>query len=220
MFQNPIGLDRLGGYVKEIDFEDVMEIEGYVPAKHPLNPTKATPAFIKVLDRGNFKITLDKPEKKVIQFKGRLLKGEWHFEKKNDDWQIFQKRAMERETEIIKIDQEQRIITGIVLEPDVEDANGDIISAEEIEKSAYDFLSNYGQGRKIRLMHSEDRDIDLIESWIQKNDAKYNGKTVKAGTWLISTKVNDEEIWEKIKDGTITGFSVKGLGKREKIDGV
>ncbi len=31
------------------------------------------------------------------------------------------------------------------------------------------------------------------------------------GSWFISAKVNNEEVWQKVKAGEIKGFSVEGL---------
>ena len=36
-----------------------------------------------------------------------------------------------------------RLVAGIVLEPEVVDAHGDICSADEIKKTAYNFMARY-----------------------------------------------------------------------------
>jgi hypothetical protein len=36
----------------------------------------------------------------------------------------------------------------------------------------------------------------------------------KEGSWFISAKVENEEVWNKIKDGTVKGFSVEGIFKQ------
>lgn len=30
------------------------------------------------------------------------------------------------------------------------------------------------------------------------------------GTWVLSAKINNDDVWEKIKDGTLRGFSIEG----------
>jgi hypothetical protein len=35
----------------------------------------------------------------------------------------------------------------------------------------------------------------------------------KDGSWFISAKVENEEVWNKIKDGTVKGFSIEGIFK-------
>ena len=34
---------------------------------------------------------------------------------------------------------------------------------------------------------------------------------VADGSWFISAKIDNEEIWQKVKDGTLKGFSVEGI---------
>ena len=44
---------------------------------------------------------------------------------------------------ISKSDEDKRIVTGVVLEPETIDAQGDTIPAQVIEKAAHQFLSGY-----------------------------------------------------------------------------
>ncbi|CAH1059444.1 XkdF-like putative serine protease domain-containing protein [Paenibacillus pseudetheri] len=38
------------------------------------------------------------------------------------------------------------------------------------------------------------------------------------GSWVAAVKVTDDDTWEAIKKGEITGFSMWGVGKREEIE--
>lgn len=38
------------------------------------------------------------------------------------------------------------------------------------------------------------------------------------GSWVGSFKVNNDEVWQMIKDGTLKGFSVEGIFSQMKID--
>jgi len=40
--------------------------------------------------------------------------------------------------------------------------------------------------------------------------SKAMGFNVPAGSWMASYKINDEETWQKIKEGELQGFSVAG----------
>jgi hypothetical protein len=56
--------------------------------------------------------------------------------------------------------------------------------------------------------------MSVVESWIiedekQDKSAKY-GFNLPKGTWMISMKVNNDEIWQKVKDGEVKGFSIEG----------
>ena len=54
----------------------------------------------------------------------------------------------------------------------------------------------------------------LLESWIVENPEKDKsaiyGFDVPEGTWMVSYKINDDEVWNKIKAGELNGFSVTG----------
>jgi hypothetical protein len=56
--------------------------------------------------------------------------------------------------------------------------------------------------------------MSVVESWIiedekQDKSAKY-GFNLPKGTWMISMKVNNDEIWNKVKAGEVKGFSIEG----------
>lgn len=124
-------------------------------------------------------------------------------------------------TPILKRDDEQRIITGIVLEPGVVDSQGDFETAEEIAKAAHAFLADYGAKTSLDLQHDgvEDPPFELYESWLTKRDETWTNpdgeeETVSKGTWLISVHATTDEVWQQVLDGELTGFSIEGTGMR------
>jgi hypothetical protein len=55
--------------------------------------------------------------------------------------------------------------------------------------------------------------MSVVESWIVEGeyDKSMNyGFNFPKGTWVISMKVNNDEIWNKVKLGEIKGFSIEG----------
>lgn len=116
---------------------------------------------------------------------------------------------------ILKSDIEKQMVFGVVLAPDEFDLQGDIMEAEEIEKTAHNFLMS---SRVIGFRHSEVEEAELIESYITRKPFQLNGETVKTGSWVIGVHVSDPETWRLIKNGEITGFSIGGSGKREPLD--
>lgn len=105
---------------------------------------------------------------------------------------------------------EERYVLGVVLEPDVVDSQGDTYSAETVRKSAHLFMEEYGD---IGLQHAgliNDK-VKILESWIQHEDTTINGDLIKAGTWMLAVRVQDDELWAKVKVGEITGFSIGGV---------
>jgi cation transport regulator ChaB len=114
----------------------------------------------------------------------------------------------------IKADNEQQLVTGIVLEPETVDAQGDIISAEVIEKAAHNFLA---KSRIIGKQHKGKAMAEVVESYIAPRDMQIGEQGVKKGSWIMSVKVHDNSLWEEVKAGEITGFSIGALGVREQV---
>lgn len=113
---------------------------------------------------------------------------------------------------------DKRIVTGVVLMPETVDAHGDIYDAEVIAKAAHDFLANYNVKSEVALMHKDfKRDFDLLESYLAPIEFALGDTTVKAGTWLITVRVNEDKIWDKVKKGEITGFSIGGKAKVKQL---
>lgn len=120
-----------------------------------------------------------------------------------------------KQVPILKTEEEKQLVTGVVYEPDVEDSHGDIMTAEEIEKAAYTFMENY---QHIDKQHDEIAGKGtVVENWIAKSDMTVGEQEVKAGTWLMTVRVDDVETWEEIKKGEVTGFSMGGFGERVEI---
>lgn len=118
---------------------------------------------------------------------------------------------------IIKTDSDNHYVTGVVYEPLVEDAHGDFMSEEEITKAAHWFAKN---GNNVDVQHSFQplEGAAVVENWIAKSDFKIDSETIKKGTWLITAEITDNDIWDKIEKGEITGFSMGGQGKYSEDD--
>jgi 2'-5' RNA ligase len=114
---------------------------------------------------------------------------------------------------ISKADEEQRLVYGIVLEPDEIDTQGDTISVEGIQKTAHGFLAKYNRESEMGHMHQRlgDIGVDLVESFIAPMDFTMGEESVKKGSWLIAAKVHDDQLWTDVKSGKLTGFSVAGI---------
>ncbi|MEC3639775.1 XkdF-like putative serine protease domain-containing protein [Bacillus halotolerans] len=103
---------------------------------------------------------------------------------------------------------EQKLVYGIVYEPDTVDAHGDFMTAAEIEKAAHGFLKD---AREIDKQHDFKGGVGaVVESYVAPADFEMNGETIKKGSWVLVTKAS-EEIWEEIKKGEITGYSMAGI---------
>lgn len=116
---------------------------------------------------------------------------------------------------ITKADDAKRLVYGVVYEPDVEDSHGDIMSAEEIEKAVHGFMANLAiaKGAVMDTQHDFDPGVgDVVECYIAPADFELGDETIRKGSWVLVTKANDE-IWEQIQNGDITGYSMAGTAE-------
>ena len=129
--------------------------------------------------------------------------------------------ALSKEKQIIQLENEKRLLVGAALIPNkpiYRNINGKefYISFDEatIEKLAQDFLANDYQ-HNITIEHQEGvDDITVVESWIKtsENDKSVGyGLNEPIGTWFISVKVNNDEIWNRVKNGDYKGFSIEAM---------
>jgi hypothetical protein len=119
---------------------------------------------------------------------------------------------------IAKANTEEQTITGVVLQPEVVDAQGDIMAAEVIRKAAHRFLAQYNKATKLGLMHKDFKPrFELVESYLAPMDFDLNGFKVKQGAWLMTVKVLDSAVWERVRRGELTGFSIGGKARVQRI---
>ena len=118
---------------------------------------------------------------------------------------------------ILKADKKNHYVTGIVYEPKKEDSHGDFMTEEEITKAAYYFAKNSNQ---IDLQHNKLplEGATVVESWIAKADFTLNQEPVQKGTWLMTVEISNQDIWNQIEKGEITGFSMGGVANFSKED--
>lgn len=95
-------------------------------------------------------------------------------------------------------------------------------SKESIEKMENDYMKDFRQ-YNVSLQHQDKVDeVCVVESWLvadsYKDKANALGFNVPEGTWMVSMKVNNVDTWNKIKDGTLKGFSVESLIRLEEFN--
>ncbi|MBM0064937.1 XkdF-like putative serine protease domain-containing protein [Alkalicoccobacillus gibsonii] len=115
-----------------------------------------------------------------------------------------------KEVKLIRKEDEQQLVYGIVYEPDVEDSHSDYMTASEIEKAAHGFMKD---ARNIDTQHDFEAGVgEVVESYVAPAEFEMNGQTITKGSWVLVTKANDD-IWEQIKKGDITGYSMAGMAE-------
>ena len=121
-------------------------------------------------------------------------------------------------------DNEKHIVLGPAMIPDQKifrkDNQGNpyyvFFSPETIKMIAEKYMKNKYIDNNDQMHDGKAvKDVYVIESWIKEdqNDKsnKYGFENLPVGTWFVSMKVNNPEIWSKVKDGQLNGFSVSGF---------
>lgn len=231
---SPLDNDQVSAQVGNDPHKSSMREEGDIPTGHYLNPTKETPSLIEVVDRGKASVTTLTDELVKVQFSGKSLKGVYTLTRNDGEYLWAKAQAAPETTEKrfeFKLDipfdhievkksadgTEKRLVTGIALEPDVIDAQGDYIGEEAIERAAHNFLKSYNKETQMGLMHKAFGDIgvELVESYLAPLAFTLNKKQVKKGSWVVTVHVSSDKRWGEVKNGTLTGFSVGGLATVE-----
>lgn len=93
-----------------------------------------------------------------------------------------------------------------------------MIDPEELEKAAYNFVRLYREGGE---MHERGDCATLVES-VVFTEEKMIAMGIPEGTlpvgWWIGFLVTDDDVWEKVKDGTYTMFSIEGEAERVEVE--
>jgi hypothetical protein len=165
--------------------------------------------------------TLLTPDAEIVQGLEAIDEG-LHKTAAADDTKLVLKRSgkvtLRKDVPIIKLDPDQRLVYGIVYEPDVPDAHNDTMTAREIEKAAHGFMWRYAlslgeTGTDHRSQVSRDQ-MTIVESYIAPAEFRLGTQLVKAGTWVMVAKVHDERLWKDVKARKYTGWSFEGFGRR------
>ncbi len=138
----------------------------------------------------------------------------------------------QKEIKVQLANEEKHMVYSAVLVPDRpiyrRNEDGDEFyvefTKESIEHMSQDFFKEYRQN-EITLDHKTTAsDITVVESWL-KSDL-YKDKSVALGlnpdlpigTWFCAMKVNQIDVWDRIKSGELNGFSVESLIRLEDFN--
>jgi len=120
---------------------------------------------------------------------------------------------------ILKADAEEQTLTGVVLQPEVTDAQGDIMDAQVIRQAAHKFLALFNSKTKLGLQHKvfKSGQFALSESYLAPANMTIGSQVIKEGSWIMVVKVLDSKLWKLAKDGKLTGFSIGGRAKVKQL---
>ncbi len=118
----------------------------------------------------------------------------------------------------------KRIVWGVVLEPETPDTQGDIYSADEVEKACHGFMRKFGIGKSGPGLQHQQRlklgsSVNIVECGIEKADLTVGDTTIKAGAWTMGMEVLSDALWGAVQRGELTGFSIGGSAMRKPLEG-
>ena len=133
---------------------------------------------------------------------------------------------------LAEVSEEKRLLISPVLIPNQpiyrRDDKGNefnIVFPEETILKAQQNFYKQGFQRNSNIEHDDNltlNDVTFVESWIKEDDThdkslKY-GFNLPNGTWFAVMKVENDETWQRVKNGEVKGFSIEGNFDLEKIN--
>lgn len=129
--------------------------------------------------------------------------------------------AKEYEMNLAEVDIEKKILMGPALIPnkmifrkDGEQKYQVYFSEKTVEQASQMYLQNGNQSNATLQHQTKVNGMSLVESWIitdpEMDKSKSYGFNLPKGTWMVSMKADNNEIWAKAKSGEIKGFSIEG----------
>ena len=126
------------------------------------------------------------------------------------------------EIKLAKVDDEKRIVMGCALVPNKmifrkrNDTTFYVYFSEDTVRRASELFFQNGNQNNATLEHQmKANNLTVVESWIVEDEKKDKsaiyGLNAPVGSWVISMKIEDDELWQQIKEGKkYTGFSIEG----------
>ena len=119
-------------------------------------------------------------------------------------------------------DEERKVVVGLALVPEkkiyrfMKGKEFNIFFSKDTISKAQELYMKKLNLNNVTAEHEEKvTGASVIESWIvedSKNDKTnlYNLKATE-GSWAIMMKIDNEELWAKVKSGEFKGFSIEGI---------
>jgi len=143
--------------------------------------------------------------------------------------------AMSKEEQAIEfktVDEEQRIVAGLVLEPlkDIyRNQNGEEFTirfdADTIKNLCYDFTKNQSNSNSTieHDIEQKIKGVTFVENWLVRDEKMDTslalGFNAKKDSWVSVCKIDNDEIWrDYVKTGKVQGFSIDAMLSLEEVN--
>jgi len=130
-----------------------------------------------------------------------------------------------------KVDEDKRELISPALIPNKQifrynpDTDNDYyvyFSKKTVKEAAYLYLKHNNHHKATYQHQDRVSGVLTVESWIKEGDqdkSNLYGFDLPIGTWFVKMKIQNEELWKKIKEGEIRGLSIEGyfVDRMEKM---
>lgn len=127
-------------------------------------------------------------------------------------------RIVTHQSDLVKsVNEDERLFTAVVLRPEATDGHGDIYSHDVVKSAAHDYVRHC---MNTNLQHSidlEKSDMEIVESYVAPVDIQLEEGTILKGDWVMTAKISSDILWDSVKSGEMTGFSVGVSGMVEEL---
>lgn len=120
------------------------------------------------------------------------------------------------------INEERRMVYGPAMIPDkhilrLNDQTGEefyvTFPRQVVEKMSHRYFEQ-NHHQDVTIDHEyKDEDVKVVESWIKEGSSDKSiaigMDEMPDGTWFIGSKVKSDDTWEKVKDGSLNGYSIE-----------
>jgi len=129
----------------------------------------------------------------------------------------------EKELKFAKVDEDKRLLIAPALIPNKQifrlaDDGSDyyVYFSKDTIKKCSELYMKRNHLQSATLEHeSEVEGLCVVESWVKEfaidKSVKYGFEHCPVGTWFVTMRVDNDEIWNKVKEGEILGFSIEGF---------
>ena len=121
-----------------------------------------------------------------------------------------------------KVDEEKRELISPALIPNKQifryDPNTDQeyyvwFSKDTVKNAAYSYLKHNNHHKATYEHEQRVAGVLTVESWIKEgkqDKSNLYGYDLPVGTWFVKMKIENDELWSKIKEGELKGLSIEG----------
>ena len=123
---------------------------------------------------------------------------------------------------LAKVDEEKRMLISPALIPNKQifryDPNTDseyyvFFSSETVRKASELYLKHNNHHKATYEHKDRVSGVLTVESWIKEGDSdksKMYGYDLPNGTWFVKMKIDNDDLWQEIKQGNLKGLSIEG----------